>query len=64
MKLHTGMFYAYQDQYGWTVSTVTGAPFEAFWAVHDGPRTFNTRAEAQTFIEQVIEAEEHIAEAA
>ena len=49
-KLKSSDFYAYQDQYGWTVSTVTGAPTKAFFATLDAPRTFATRAEAENWI--------------
>jgi hypothetical protein len=47
------MFYTYQDQYGWAVATVPSAPHAAFRAAHDGPRTFNTRAQAEAFIHSV-----------
>ena len=55
MTLKTSMFYVYQDQYGWTVATVTGAPFAAFRAAHDGPRTFGTRALAEAFIHSLCQ---------
>lgn len=55
MTLKTSMFYAYQDQYGWTVATVTGAPYAAFRAAYDGPRTFDTRALADAFIQSLCQ---------
>lgn len=51
MTLKTSMFYAYQDQYGWTVATVTGAPTEAFLAAYKAPRSFSNRASAEAFIQ-------------
>jgi len=54
MKLHTGMFYTYQDQYGWTVATFSDAPRKAFFVAHNGPRTFKSRAEAQRWIEEQV----------
>ena len=53
MTLKTSMFYAYQDQYGWTVATVTGAPTEAVLAAHKAPRSFSIRASAEAFIQSV-----------
>jgi hypothetical protein len=50
MTLKTSMFYAYQDQYGWAVATTPSAPYSAFRATYDGPRTFDTRAQAEAFI--------------
>jgi hypothetical protein len=52
MKLHTSMFYAYQDQYGWAIATVTGAPSHAFTCAYRAPRTFATRADADQYIEE------------
>lgn len=52
MKLHTGMFYTYQDQYGWAVATFADAPREAFLKAHGGPRTFATQSDANKFIEE------------
>ena len=57
MTLKTSMFYAYQDQYGWTVATVTGAPTEAFLAAHKAPRSFSTRASAEAFIQSVCKSQ-------
>ena len=50
MTLKTSMCYAYQDQYGWAVATAPSAPYAAFRATYDGPRTFDTRAQAEEFI--------------
>ena len=55
MTLKTSMFYAYQDQYGWTVATVPSAPYAAFRATYDGPRTFDTRAHAEAFIQSLCQ---------
>lgn len=51
--MKTCHFYAYLDQYGWTVATVTGAPSAAFAAAWNSPRTFATRADAEAWISTV-----------
>lgn len=53
--MKTSHFYSYQDQYGWAVATVTGAPFAAFNAAWKGPRTFDTRAAAEAFINSICQ---------
>lgn len=55
MTLKTSMFYSYQDQYGWTVATVTGAPTEAFLATYKAPRSFSNRASAEAFIQSLCQ---------
>jgi len=53
--MKTSHFYSYQDQYGWAVATVTGAPFAAFNAAWKAPRTFETRAAADAFINSICQ---------
>jgi hypothetical protein len=55
MTLKTSMFYAYQDQYGWAVATVTGAPTKAFLASYKASRSFSTRASAEAFIQSLCQ---------
>lgn len=52
---HTGMFYTYEDQYGWTVSCTGSATREARFESYRAPRSFASRAEAERWITATCE---------